>query len=739
MTRERFVRRNRVDEPAAIAIAAIAGLLAAAAGAHPTGQTIVDWSLVGVSVAAVVWAAASAPWWAPAGAAGVAAVIAFDPIIATVAVLAFGGGLYIGIRRRDQSIERGLVAAVAMNALVRSDLGGFLGLSALIGISVGVVLFVVGLRRRPSKLRRVGWIGVGVVGVIAAAGLVGTALAGLGARPDLTRATSEARQAIDAVNAGDYQGAADLFVSSSADFVAVDDRLSSVLTAPALLIPGVAQNVNVGADLSAAAARATSDAADALRSIDPARLRLSGGRIDIDAIGDVEAPLLQVRVALDELEAATAAAESPWLLGRIQTELDELNDEFASTRPKLETAIEAVRLAPQMLGADGTRRYLVLFTSPVEARGIAGFIGNYAQIDVTDGRIRVSEFGRRSELDDYVRENGARCDGCSPEVLDRYGDFGLDTGPDGGVIPTVWLNLPMPAHFPNTAETAQILYPQSGGEPVDGVISVDPYVIEALMQYTGPIEVPELDVTVSPDNAAEFILRDQYRLASTDSLDDIDNESRVDALQTLGEGVIEGILTGSLPEPSQIARDLGPLAAEHRVMMWTDDEAEQELLATTGLLGAMPDLGPDGGFSVVVANAGESKIDAYLERSTDVRIETGPDGERELVADVTLRNGAPRSGLPAYVIGNSFDLPPGTSRLIVNFFGPASLTSVTQDGEEVPVSPLPEAGWMGYSTLVTLASGETVDYTLRFALPSAPSTGGGTPAEWVQPLAIRDP
>jgi len=29
-------------------------------------------------------------------------------------------------------------------------------------------------------------------------------------------------------------------------------------------------------------------------------------------------------------------------------------------------------------------------------------------------------------------------------------------------------------HFPNTAETAQILSPQSGGEPVDGVISADP-------------------------------------------------------------------------------------------------------------------------------------------------------------------------------------------------------------------------------------------------------------------------
>ena len=295
----------------------------------------------------------------------------------------------------------------------------------------------------------------------------------------------------------------------------------------------------------------------------------------------------------------------------------------------------------------------------------------------------------------------------------------------------------MPASFPNVAEPAQILYPQSGGEPIDGVIVVDPYVIEALMTYTGPIEIPELGVTVAPETAAEFILRDQYLLTATDDAG-IDNDTRVDALQTLGEGVIQALLTGSLPEPSQLARDLGPLAAEHRLMVWTDDPDEQQLLADTGLLGAMPELGPDGGFSVVVANTGESKIDAFLERTTDVRIDTTPDGTRELVATVTLRNGAPSSGLPRYVIGNNYGLPTGSSRLRVNFFGPPTLSSITRDGEAITAELLPEAGWMGYATDVVLGSGESTEYELRFALDPATAGTAGEPVEWVQPLAIRD-
>ena len=733
-----FVRRNRVDERAATAIGLLAGVIAATGGARPYEQPVSDWLFVVAAVGVVVWAAASAPWWAVAASAGIAAVTAVDSLVGVVAGAAFVLGLYVGIRRRDQSTLRAFVAAVAVNSLIRSDLDGFHGLSAVVGISVGLALLIAGLLRRPRPVRRYGWTAIGALGAVVALGLLGAALAGLTARSDLARASGQARQAIDAVNGGDYQTASVRFDDASRAFESADRRLGGLLTLPALAIPGVSQNIAAGTDISAAAAKAASEAAIALESVDPGALTVVDGSIDIDAIRAVEEPLRRVEAALADLRAVTDSVDSPWLLGPFQTRLAELDNEFGTSQVRLGTAIDAVRLAPRMLGADESRRYLVLFTTPAEVRGIAGFIGNYATVEVDDGKIRVAEFGRRSDLDTYLGVNPAFCDGCRQDVLDRYGIFGLDIGPEGGVIPTVWLNLTMPASFPNVAETAQILYPQSGGEPIDGVIVVDPYVIEALMEYTGPISVPELDVTVTADNAAEFILRDQYVLAGDDALGGIDNESRIDALQTLGEAVIQRLLSGALPEPSQLARDLGPLATEHRLMMWTDDELEQQLLDEAGLLGAMPELGDDGGFGVVVANTGESKIDVFLERDTDVRIETTPGGARQLVAEVTLRNNAPSSGLPLYMIGNAYGLPTGSSRLKVNFFGPPTLTSATRYGADIPVESLPEAGWMGYSTDVVIGPGDQVDFELRFALPPRTGDDSVAPAEWVQPLASRD-
>ena len=576
------------------------------------------------------------------------------------------------------------------------------------------------------------------MGALALVGLVGVGLAVYSARPFIQSASAHTDFAIDAANNGDYDVATARFDAAARGFGQADRLLGGPLAMPAKLIPGLAQNVDAASELSAVAAAGTAHAASALRGIDSSSIQFISGRIDVDAVRALEAPLRDVDVAMNGLEESVASIDSPWLLGRFRTGLGSLEVDLADNQTRLDSAIEAVRLAPQMLGADGTRRYLVLFVTPAETRGIAGFIGNYAVVEIDAGSVRVTEFGRRSDLDAQLRDSPATCTGCSHEVLDRYGDFGLDNGPRGTASPTVWFNMTMPAHFPHTAETAQVLFPQSGGQPVDGVVAVDPYVIEELMRYTGPIPVPELGVVVRPEDAAEFILEGQYVLAGDESLQGVDNESRVDALQTLGEGVIQRLLTSSLPEPAQIARDLGPLVAEHRLMMWTDVPVEQELLQSVGLLGAMPELGPDGGFSVIVTNTGENKIDVFLERDVDVRIEAHSDGTRQLVADVALHNTAPTTGRPLYVIGNGFGLPVGSSRLRVNFFGPPSLVSAQLDGEDVAVEALPEAGWMGYATDVVIPPGSTVEYELRFALARADVAGSaiGDPVEWIQPLVV---
>jgi hypothetical protein len=726
---------NRVDERLAVAVGVVGGAVAAWSGASPTGSTVLDAVLLVVSVGAVVWAAASAPWWLLAVTAGVAAVTALQPVLIGLGVVAFAAALFIGVRRDHLSTLRAVVAAMTLNVLLRSELEGFFGLSAVVGVTCAVALWVFGIRRRPARLRRWGVLTTVAVVVVAlfAAGLGATAMWSV--RSDLELGAQLARAAISTLDDGDFEEAAEGFAQASFVLERAEDRLGGPMGLPALLVPGVAQNMRATTALSAEVSGGTAEAATALRSIDPDALRPTNGTIDLEAVAAVERPLVDVSESLAALRVVREDVDTPWLVEPLQREVDQLGRRLDDSEAQLDTAIEAVRLAPGLLGGEGERRYLVLFTSPAEARGLGGFSGNYAEITATDGRIELAEFGRTSELNRRSREAMAMCDGCPEEYLAQWGRFGADNGPGGAVGQAVWSNLTVAAHFPHVAATAQVLYPQAVGRSIDGVIVVDPFVVEAFMQYTGPIEVPELGRTVRPDNAARFILRDQYLITQ-------DREERVDALETLGVATIEALLSEQLPRPARIARDFGPLVDERRLLMWTDDADEQALLDATGLLGALPTLGPDGGFSVSVTNAGESKIDVFLERSVEVGWVSDGD-ESRLVADVEFTNTAPADGLPSYVIGNSFDLPQGSSRLYVTFYGPPGLEMITRNGEPLEVSTATEAGWSAYGIYDVLGSGETAQYHLEFA-DLQPAESGRVNAErsenltqWSQPLAQR--
>lgn len=739
----RFVRRNRVDERIALGLAAAAGVVAVFAGAEPTGSALIDILLVFLGVAAVAWASASAPWWAAAGAAGIAAAVSLDPIMAIIGFAAFAGGLFVGLKRRDLSESRAVIGGVAANVLIRSELELFFGLSAIIGITIGLALIVIGIRRRPRSVRRPAWTTLGVTGGIALIGLLGLFIVASAARPDVTTGADSARSGIDQLNAGDYERAAESFEQASLSFTSADDRLGGPVAAPSRLLPVVAQNVAAGRILAATAADALGEAAAALREANISALKVEGGAIDLDAVRAAEDPLLRVEGALELLRTSIADARSPWLVSRLDQELDELDADLDEEEPRLANAITAVRLAPDLLGGDEMRRYLIMFTSPAEARGLGGFVGNYAEVTISNGKISVDDFDRRSDLEAFIAENGASCAACPAEFLDRYGPFGFITGPNGGVGPRAWSNITMPAHFPYVAETAAVLYPQSGGDPIDGVFVMDPYVVAALMKFTGPIDVPELGVTVTAEDAADFILKDQYLLAFADDEPAGDqNAERIDALETLGREVITRLLTGALPDPPALVRDLAPLVTERRLLFWSEEPVEQEFLGRIGLLGALPDLDPDdGGFSVSVTNAGASKIDTYLEREVVVNIANsvanGDDGagDRTLVADVTLRNAAP-AGLPQYVTGNAVGLPTGWSRLFVTFYGPPGLDVVQQDGEDIAVSSLQEAGWLAYGTYVDIGPGATTRFHLEFDVSSneAPEN---SPTVFTQPLATR--
>ncbi|WP_040492459.1 DUF4012 domain-containing protein [Ilumatobacter nonamiensis] len=695
-----------------VAVAVVAAVVAVLAGAEPVGSPTADTVVVAITAFVVTMAASVVPWWLVFGALVISTATAGDATVIAVGVVA--GVLYLASLTAfgPHTITAAVAGAVAVNVMLRSDLARFLGFSMIVGGVVFGIVVLAAAMTLDGRVRRIVLITTGLLVAVAVASVAALGLAANDARTEVTSANAAAREGIELLSDGEYDEAAELFDDAASDFSAVDDRLQSPLVAPARIVPGLSQNVRAGSELTAQAADALADAALALRSVDPDSLSFDNGRIDLTAIRDAEEPLVQVQAALDGLQTTIADVRSPWLIDRITEELDELEVELAEEEPRLDTVIEAVQITPQILGGDGPRRYLVLFGSTAEARALGGFIGNYAEMLIDDGQITVTEFERRSDLEGILEVSGATCDGCPSQFVERYGPFGFTSGPDGGVGDKAWSNITMSPHFPHVAEVAQLLYPSSGGDPIDGVFYMDAEVVSTLMSYTDPVDLPEFDVTVNANNALRFILGEQYALG------DGANDDRIDALGTLGNAVIGQLLTGSLPGPAVLARDLAPLVDDRRLMFLTTEREEQEFLDEIGVSGSLPEFDPaNGGFSVTMTNAGGSKIDVFLEREVDVEIVTSATGDRRLVAEVTLTNHAPTEGLPPVVIGSEAGLPPGTSRLYTTFYGPLGLDSAERDGEELDLTAKLEAGWAAYPLFMDLASEESSTFHLEFDLP----------------------
>ena len=719
------------DQGLALAIGAATGVALAWQGLRPTGQSVVDWILLVVACTATVWAAATAPWWALVALAAVAAALA-----PPVAGLVIGMGVLLlalaaGTMRHGQPVEQAFVAGAAMLVLaVARDVTAW-GVNSAIAVGVVAVVGVLGVLRRSTHERRIAWWilgGAAAVVVVAGAGL---AVAGLSARSDLSAGNADTREALRLLKRGEFDAARDSLSRAAARFEQAADALDAPWAQPARLVPVVAQHRNVGSRLSSSVAEAARTIEEQLSRVDLDALRIVDGRIDVAAVRALEEPMGELQTALDALDADLRAVDSGWLVPPVRDELIEVAGEIDDHQALGETASEALEIAPAMLGADGLRVYFVMFTTPAEARGQGGFMGNWAELTVTDGRIEMSRFGRHGELD-----NG----GSRPRVLTtmpadwmaRYGQFGFLKEPGGVVGEQPWQLNTLSPNFPSAAQLVADLYPQSGGRPIDGVFSLDVFAMQALIGLVGPLEV-ENAPPLTGDNAAEFLLLEQY--AALD--DDLTHLDRVDMLETIAHETITRLLTTSPPDPLELGRAMAPMVDASRVYAWSRVPEEQALLTEIDMDGTVldEDLLVDAqgtrrdGVLVAVNNSGGSKIDSFLERSF-----TYDAGSGEL--SLTFTNTAQADGYPLYVIGTARgDVPPGTSLLWLSVFTTKPFDWALVDGEQIPVTSSTEAGKLVYDLNLVIGPRDSETVVFHFD----PATGYPPfLVEQIQPLS-REP
>jgi hypothetical protein len=582
--------------------------------------------------------------------------------------------------------KRPLITAVVLGLLVQvlARLGNiwWFGFSALVAIVPMLLLTLVAVQGRSGRRRVVLWSVLGGVVAAGALALIGFGVAAEAARPNLTRGTDEAKRALRSLQSGDFDGARQGFQLAADLLGGAGHDLGAPWAQPARLIPVVAQHRRAAEQLAESASSVSNTIADVLGDIDFDRLRVVNGTIDVDAITALQNPLARLNAALTDLRSTVDAVDSPWLVQPIRTRLATLSDQIDDQQVEGARAAVAVQRVPAMLGANGKRVYFIAFTTPAEARGLGGFMGNWAEVTMDKGHISVTGFGRTTDL----AVNG-------------------DT--------EHWVRITTSPHFPDVAKSIADGYLAFSGHPIDGVFAMDVYTVAALMKLTGPIALTTIPQTVSTDNVAQFLLSDQYAIAQN-------NAERIDLLEEVASNTISRLLASSLPAPPDLIKLLSPFAAQGRLDGWSAHADEEDLFERMRMSGELPTLNGGDGLAVVIDNVGNNKIDYYVTGDVSYKVTTDPaSGTASAALTITLHNAAPIGVTePSIVFGNSAGAPPGTDVMQLNVYSALPVTSMTVDGVSRPADQTSEDHAFKVSTLnLNIPAQSTMRITAQLAGP----------------------
>lgn len=685
-------------------IAALVAALAVVAPTTPTGNGVID----AVERAAFTFLMALAGsrarrWPLVVGATVVGALASGTSLLYGLVALAGVTALVVTDRRSRQvgAAMGGLIGVGAMHL----DLGGFTGSSFLVAaVACGLILWS-GYQVSGQAVRHRCRRAAAGVGIAIAACLVLSLAAALWARHPLGVAVTATQDAGSAARAGDSLAATAQLTIAQQNFERAHRRLSPPWLLPAQAVPVLGQNLRALRDLSGAGVDLAAAADQSISAIDYSKLSKRGGGIDLAELRALREPVLDTQASLRHADLVAARSASPVLVGPIAHRTSQFSEKITGLRRDADAAVDAVRHAPALLGADGPRRYLILLTNPAESRDLSGNVGNWVELVADHGDLELIQVGEPLDLAPTPGAKAINPSSYPPSYVNmRPVEFpqNLGASPD---LPTV-------------ARLAATIFRDRTGRELDGVAMADPEAFAALLHLTGETTVPGVPgYALTERNAADFLLVGQYVQFQ-------DEPTGNRAIESVVRRTFQTLTHLELPGPDSIGELFGPLVDEGRLQLASLHPGDRGYLDRVGLSGRVPVQPGHDQLGVMVRNANPSKIDSFLRRRTSAVVRWNPTtGSVHETITVTLRNTAPDHGLPPTLIGNQAGAATGTNVTDLAVVTPNRLLRVTVDGRRSPARPVWDGTSWRHEVRVAIPAGAT--RTIRFevagSLPAGPT------------------
>ena len=434
---------------------------------------------------------------------------------------------------------------------------------------------------------------------------------------------------------------------------------------------------------------------------------------------DVEPFMQEIAQRLTTVDRARADLGGRSLLPPLRGAVTELDQRRARLQEFLDTYQRSRDFAPEFLGFDGTKTYLILAQNNTEMLPTGGLVTVVGTMRLNRGTIEKMEFHDAVQFgEDWIARTGAYVE--PPQPLKQY----LLKDTSWNLLVSTWA-----ADFPTSARSAARFYELEGGEHVDGVIGINLTTLERLLDVTGPVDIPEFGVTVTADNAFELI--SEHTRAAYEPQGD-----RKAFTGLVADEVLRRVLRPAPGQWSPLVDIVQRLGDEKDMLVYTTDKKQQALVQKWGWDGAVEDKGGDS-LMVVDASVNSTKLNAVVEHSASVDVALDDAGRANTTVKLDYFN-----NLAPWERGKDPDLV--TKLMVGGLYGgyvrlltpPGSrITSLTDNGGEIGVEAVGrENGLTSFGRYFALPRDTKQQLTFRYSTPPVVEKRDGA---WIYTLHLR--
>ena len=471
-----------------------------------------------------------------------------------------------------------------------------------------------------------------VIAAVAAVGVATPAMAGGVIDEIKNKAFSVSdllSQTLDAFKAFDFNKAHDLSLQTSAEIGELQKQINGGLWDAAQMIPVLGDDVKAARTLIDMLGRVVDE------GLTPMTETLTGYSLDT-LIHKNEFDQNQIDLATLQVLVGAVKQAMPVLSDAVDTldgigtlhipqlaqVVDSAKEKVSPLAGKMDMITELLDVVPNMLGAAGDRVYVVMAMNNVEIRAMGGFVGQCCRVSVSNGTIALGDV---RAIYDYINGHEEDCVPLTDEEVTLYTD-------SVGYMAGNTCSIP---DFPRVCDIWSQLWLNFQGESVDGIIALDPVLLQMLMALTGGAYMTD-GTLLDGNDTVRVLLHDTYwkYMDDTDAMDAYFSEAASTALDC----IMLNVASMSLPD---LARTVSDAVDQYHLFAWFANEQEQQVIDGLGASGAVkldpatPELG------VYVDNMSWSKMEWWLDLDFTIGdAKPNLDGSKSYDCTLTFSNAA---------------------------------------------------------------------------------------------------